>query len=70
MDGDGDGLRAQGASRVTLEHGNRGEPVSDACETHGCLYVGNNGGPAAVLAQGSIKRLECVEYPELDMEAI
>ena len=28
------------------------------------------GGAAAVLAQGSIKSLECVEYPELGMEAI
>ncbi|MCF3880758.1 fumarate hydratase C-terminal domain-containing protein, partial [Salmonella enterica] len=28
------------------------------------------GGPAAVLAQQSIKHLECVEYPELGMEAI
>ncbi len=28
------------------------------------------GGPAAVLAQQSIKSLECVAYPELGMEAI
>ncbi len=32
--------------------------------------TGSIGGPAAVLAQGSIKRTECVEYPELGMEAI
>ncbi|KFU07125.1 fumarate hydratase C-terminal domain-containing protein, partial [Salmonella enterica] len=31
---------------------------------------GSIGGPAAVLAQQSIKHLECVEYPELGMEAI
>ncbi|WP_205948743.1 fumarate hydratase C-terminal domain-containing protein, partial [Raoultella ornithinolytica] len=28
------------------------------------------GGPAAVLAQQSIRSLECVAYPELGMEAI
>ena len=37
---------------------------------HGGFYLGSIGGPAAVLAQGSIKGLECVEYPELGMEAI
>ncbi len=34
------------------------------------LYLGSIGGPAAVLAQQSIKSLECVAYPELGMEAI
>ena len=28
------------------------------------------GGPAAILAQNNIKSIECVEYPELGMEAI
>ncbi len=37
---------------------------------HGGFYLGSIGGPAAVLAQQSIKSLECVEYPELGMEAI
>ncbi|MFP1462978.1 fumarate hydratase C-terminal domain-containing protein [Escherichia coli] len=32
--------------------------------------VADLGSLAAVLAQGSIKSLECVEYPELGMEAI
>ena len=44
--------------------------VTDACHKHGGFYLGSIGGPAAVLAQGSIKSLECVEYPELGMEAI
>ncbi|WP_242628505.1 fumarate hydratase C-terminal domain-containing protein, partial [Klebsiella pneumoniae] len=34
------------------------------------FYLGSIGGPAAVLAQQSIKSLECVAYPELGMEAI
>ncbi len=36
----------------------------------GGFYLGSIGGPAAVLAQQSIKKLECVEYAELGMEAI
>jgi fumarate hydratase class I len=44
--------------------------VTDACHKHGGFYHGSIGGPAAVLAQQSIKSLECVEYPELGMEAI
>ena len=36
----------------------------------GGFYLGSIGGPAAVLAQQSIKHLECVAYPELGMEAI
>ncbi|WP_049004204.1 fumarate hydratase C-terminal domain-containing protein, partial [Klebsiella quasipneumoniae] len=34
------------------------------------FYLGSIGGPAAVLAQQSIRSLECVAYPELGMEAI
>ncbi|MGK0668117.1 fumarate hydratase C-terminal domain-containing protein, partial [Serratia marcescens] len=41
-----------------------------ACHKHGGFYLGRIGGPAAVLAQQSINSLECVEYPELGMEAI
>ncbi|MCK8299321.1 fumarate hydratase C-terminal domain-containing protein, partial [Erwinia amylovora] len=37
---------------------------------HGGFYLGSIGGPAAVLAQQSIKSLECAAYPELGMEAI
>ena len=53
-----------------LAKGNRSQQVTDACHKHGGFYLGSIGGPAAVLAQGSIKSLECVEYPELGMEAI
>ena len=37
---------------------------------HGGFYLGSIGGPAAILAQNNIKSIECVEYPELGMEAI
>ena len=33
-------------------------------------YLGSIGGPAALLAQENIKEIECVEYPELGMEAV
>lgn len=53
-----------------LAKGNRSQQVTDACKKHGGFYLGSIGGPAAILAQESIKSLECVEYPELGMEAI
>ncbi|MCS5969383.1 fumarate hydratase C-terminal domain-containing protein [Klebsiella variicola subsp. variicola] len=55
---------------VMLAKGNRSQQVTDACHKHGGFYLGSIGGPAAVLAQQSIKSLECVAYPELGMEAI
>lgn len=55
---------------VMLAKGNRSQQVTDACKKHGGFYLGSIGGPAAVLAQQSIKSLECLEYPELGMEAI
>ena len=55
---------------VMLAKGNRSQQVTDACKKHGGFYLGSIGGPAAILAQESIKSLECVEYPELGMEAI
>jgi len=50
--------------------GNRSQQVTDACKKYGGFYLGSIGGPAAILAQNNIKSLECVEYPELGMEAI
>ena len=70
MDSYVDQLQAQGGSMIMLAKGNRSQQVTDACHKHGGFYLGSIGGPAAVLAQGSIKSLECVEYPELGMEAI
>ena len=33
-------------------------------------FLGSIGGPAAILAQNCIKKVEVLEYPELGMEAI
>ena len=49
---------------------NRSQQVTDACKKYGGFYLGSIGGPAAILAQNNIKSIECVEYPELGMEAI
>ena len=63
-------LPRHGASLVMIAKGNRGQVVTDACQKHGGFYLGTIGGVAAVLSQSSIKSIECVEYPELGMEAI
>ena len=70
MDSYVDLLQSHGASMVMLAKGNRSQQVTDACHKHGGFYLGSIGGPAAVLAQQSIKSLECVAWPELGMEAI
>lgn len=59
-----------GGSMIMLAKGNRSQQVTDACHAHGGFYLGSIGGPAAILAQNNIKSIECVEYPELGMEAI
>ncbi len=70
MDSYVDLLQSHGGSLVMLAKGNRSQQVTDACKKYGGFYLGSIGGPAAILAQESIKSLECVEYPELGMEAI
>ena len=55
---------------VMLAKGNRSAEVTAACKQHGGFYLGSIGGAAARLAQDCIKKVECVEYPELGMEAI
>ncbi|MEN8158873.1 MAG: fumarate hydratase [Myxococcota bacterium] len=59
-----------GGSFVTLAKGNRSKAVTEACKQYGGFYLGSIGGPAAILAQNCIKKVEVVEYPELGMEAI
>jgi len=70
MDSYVDLFQAHGGSLVMLAKGNRSKQVTDACQKHGGFYLGSIGGPAALLAQESIKKVELVEYPELGMEAI
>ena len=63
-------FQSHGGSMIMLAKGNRSQQVTDACQKYGGFYLGSIGGPAAILAQNNIKSLECVEYPELGMEAI
>lgn len=63
-------FQEHGGSMVMLAKGNRSQAVTDACRKHGGFYLGSIGGPAAILAQENIKSIECVEYPELGMEAV
>ena len=70
MDSYVDLFQSHGGSMIMLAKGNRSQQVPDACQKHGGFYLGSIGGPAAILAQNNIKSIECVEYPELGMEAI
>lgn len=63
-------FQAQGASMIMLAKGNRSQQVTDACKKYGGFYLGSIGGPAAILAQDNIKKVEMLEYPELGMEAV
>ena len=65
-----DEFQVHGGSLVMIAKGNRTQVVTDACQKHGGFYLGTIGGVAAVLSQSSIKSIECVEYPELGMEAV
>lgn len=63
-------FQSKGASLIMLAKGNRSQIVTDSCKQYGGFYLGSIGGPAAILAQNNIKKVECLEYPELGMEAI
>lgn len=65
-----DKFQEQGASLLMIAKGNRSKEVTNACKKFGGFYLGSIGGPAAILSQESIKSIECVEYPELGMEAV
>ncbi len=70
MDSYVDLFQSHGGSMVMLAKGNRSAQVTEACKKHGGFYLGSIGGPAARLADHSIKKVEVLEYPELGMEAI
>ncbi|TLP43355.1 fumarate hydratase [Cohaesibacter sp. CAU 1516] len=70
MDSFVDQFQSFGGSMIMLAKGNRSKAVTNACKAHGGFYLGSIGGPAARLAQDCIKKVECVEYPELGMEAV
>jgi fumarate hydratase class I len=70
MDSYVDLFMQHGGSFITLAKGNRSAQVRNACKDHGGFYLGSIGGPAAILAQDAIKKVEVLEYPELGMEAV
>src|SRR5262252_9194797 len=70
MDAFVDAFQAAGGSMVMLAKGNRSPAVREACKKHGGFYLASIGGAAANLAEHCIKKVECLEYPELGMEAI
>ena len=70
MDSYVDLFQSHGGSMVMLAKGNRSPQVSTACAKHGGFYLGSIGGPAARLADHSIKQVDVHEFPELGMEAI
>jgi len=70
MDSYVDLFQNHGGSMIMLAKGNRSQQVTDACKKYGGFYLGSIGGPAAILAQDNIKKVEVLEYPELGMEAI
>lgn len=65
-----DEFQDYGGSLIMIAKGNRTKEVTDACKKHGGFYLGSIGGPAAILSMNSIKSIECVEFPEIGMEAV
>lgn len=63
-------FQSHSGSMVMIAKGNRTQVVTDACKKHGGFYLGTIGGIAAVLSESSIKSIECIEWPELGMEAV
>ena len=63
-------LQENGGSMVMIAKGNRSQQVTDACAKNGGFYLGSIGGPAAILAEENIKKVECIDFPELGMEAV
>ncbi len=70
MDGYVEGFMAKGGSFVMLAKGNRSPVVREACAKYGGFYLGSIGGPAAILAQENILKVEVVDFAELGMEAV
>lgn len=70
MDSYVDLFQSKGGSMIMIAKGNRSPKVTEACKKHGGFYLGSPGGPAALLAEENIKKVDVLEYPELGMEAI
>jgi fumarate hydratase class I len=70
MDAYVDAFQAAGGSFVMLAKGNRSRAVTDACKKYSGFYLGSIGGPAAILAQDSITKVEVLDYQDLGMESV
>ncbi len=70
MDSYVDLLQKNGGSMIMIAKGNRSQQVTDACRKNSGFYLGSIGGPAALLAEKNITQVECIDYPELGMEAV
>ena len=70
MDSYVDLFQSKGGSMVMIAKGNRSPQVTEACKAHGGFYLGSIGGPAAILAQDNIRKVETLDFPELGMEAV
>ncbi|MGD0843546.1 MAG: fumarate hydratase [Geobacteraceae bacterium] len=70
MDSYVDLLQSKGGSLIMIAKGNRSQQVTDACKKYGGFYLGSIGGPAALLASENIRKVECLDFPELGMEAV
>lgn len=55
---------------VMLAKGNRSDTVRQSCQKYGGFYLGSIGGPAALIAQESIKKVEVLDFEEFGMEAV
>lgn len=63
-------FQEKGYSLITLAKGNRSQIVTESCKKNGGFYLGSIGGPAALLANDNIKKVEVLDFPELGMEAV
>ena len=70
MDSYVDQFQKAGGSFVMLAKGNRSKAVTEACKANGGFYLGSIGGPAAVLAQDNIRKVDVLDFAELGMEAV
>lgn len=63
-------FQSLGGSLVMIAKGNRSRAVTESCKKYGGFYLGSIGGPAAILAQSNIRKVELVDFEDLGMEAI
>ena len=70
MDAYVDKFMEHGGSMITLAKGNRSKAVTKACKKYKGFYLGSIGGPAAILAQNCIRKVEVLDNEEDGMEAV